>query len=84
MKQGNSDTNFDLAASHKPMMPMLSITAQQLLPNLQLFIVEDWNGHPVKNLLMEQFRQRYATACVLNTSSITAYRYYEEGKDDIR
>ena len=61
----------------------LFITAQQLLLNAQLFVVEDGNGRPSRKPADGAIPTWRTTACILNTSSTTA-RVYEEGKDDIR
>ena len=57
--------------------------AQQLLPNMQLFIVEDGNGRPSQKSADGAIPTMAHPVCILNTSSTTA-RVYEDGTDDIR
>ena len=57
--------------------------AQQLLPNMQFFIVEDGHGRPGRKSADGAIPTWRTTACILNTSSTTA-RVYEDSMDDIR
>ena len=82
VKPGNSDTNFNRLGLLSPKTDStydaysveysshsLSSMAQQLSPNAQLLVAGDGNGRPIKNLLMGQFQQWHATACICTSLS---------------
>ena len=88
VKWGNSDKNFDFRVCCLPQTDSthnayavgysnhsLSITAQQLLPNVQLFIVEGGNGCPSQKSADGAILTWHSIACIFNNSSTTAHAY---------